>query len=107
MPCALARPHLSNPYWTLHAAGQLGYEAQHWANQYLSGRQQYLRNLQRAADMAISIRCRRADPDGSGSTLAVPRTINPLPHRGRGFFVLNAPQPQANRQSPHLLTEYI
>ncbi|HEV7367749.1 bifunctional salicylyl-CoA 5-hydroxylase/oxidoreductase [Arenibaculum sp.] len=53
--CALARPHLSDPYWTLHAAGQLGYEAQHWPNQYLSGRQQYLRNLQRAADMAISI----------------------------------------------------
>jgi anthraniloyl-CoA monooxygenase len=23
--CALARPHLAEPYWTLHAAAQLGY----------------------------------------------------------------------------------
>ena len=23
--CALARPHLADPYWTLHAAAQLGY----------------------------------------------------------------------------------
>ncbi|MEO8536614.1 MAG: bifunctional salicylyl-CoA 5-hydroxylase/oxidoreductase, partial [Betaproteobacteria bacterium] len=25
--CALARPHLADPYWTLHAAAQLGYHA--------------------------------------------------------------------------------
>ena len=24
--CALARPHLADPYWTLHAAAQLGYD---------------------------------------------------------------------------------
>jgi anthraniloyl-CoA monooxygenase len=46
--CALARPHLANPYWTLHAAAQLGYEMP-WPKQYLPGRDQYLRNLQRAA----------------------------------------------------------
>ena len=25
--CCLARPHLADPYWTLHAAAQLGYRA--------------------------------------------------------------------------------
>jgi anthraniloyl-CoA monooxygenase len=51
--CALARPHLANPYWTLHAAAQLGYEMP-WPKQYLPGRDQYLRNLQRAAALAAS-----------------------------------------------------
>ena len=25
--CCLARPHLADPYWTLHAAAELGYAA--------------------------------------------------------------------------------
>jgi anthraniloyl-CoA monooxygenase len=49
---ALARPHLSDPYFTLHAAAQLGYDEQHWPEQYLPGREQYLRNLRRAAQIA-------------------------------------------------------
>jgi anthraniloyl-CoA monooxygenase len=49
--CALARPHLANPAWTLEAAARLGYGAQWWPQQYLSGRQQLERNLQRAAQM--------------------------------------------------------
>ncbi|WP_366554999.1 bifunctional salicylyl-CoA 5-hydroxylase/oxidoreductase [Aquibaculum sediminis] len=53
--CALARPHLADPFWTLHAAAQLGYEGQHWPPQYETGRAQYLRNLQRAQEMAIAI----------------------------------------------------
>lgn len=53
--CALARPHLANPNWTLHAAAALGQEQQPWPNPYLSGKQQYERNLQRAAEMAIAI----------------------------------------------------
>ncbi|MEP6656737.1 MAG: bifunctional salicylyl-CoA 5-hydroxylase/oxidoreductase, partial [Betaproteobacteria bacterium] len=28
--CALARAHLADPYWTLHAAAQLGYHAMPW-----------------------------------------------------------------------------
>ena len=35
--CALARPHLVDPFWTLHAAAELGYTAQHWPRQYLTG----------------------------------------------------------------------
>ncbi len=51
--CALARPHLADPYWALHAAAQLGY-AIPWPNQYLTGRDQYLRNLARAAQAVAS-----------------------------------------------------
>jgi anthraniloyl-CoA monooxygenase len=35
--CALARPHLVDPYFTLHAAAEQGYYAVRWPNQYLSG----------------------------------------------------------------------
>ena len=46
--CALARPHLADPYWTLHAAAQLGYADMPWPVQYLSGKAQLERNLARA-----------------------------------------------------------
>ena len=45
---ALARPHLTDPYFTLHAAAQLGYDAVPWPPQYLAGREQLLRTLRRA-----------------------------------------------------------
>ncbi|MDP3983539.1 MAG: FAD-dependent monooxygenase, partial [Acidimicrobiia bacterium] len=35
--CLLARPHLVDPYWTMNAAIDLGYEAHSFPNQYLSG----------------------------------------------------------------------
>ena len=38
--CALARPHLRDPHWTLHAAAELGYAAQQWPVQYLTGKRQ-------------------------------------------------------------------
>jgi len=50
--CALARPHLADPYWTLHAAAQLGWHEQPWPSQYLTGKAQLERNLERAAAMA-------------------------------------------------------
>ncbi|MGH7706880.1 MAG: bifunctional salicylyl-CoA 5-hydroxylase/oxidoreductase, partial [Vulcanimicrobiaceae bacterium] len=46
--CALARAHLADPYWALHAAAQLGYDGLDWPEPYLAGRDQYTRNLQRA-----------------------------------------------------------
>ena len=52
--CCLARPHLADPYWTLHAAAQLGYKAQTWPVQYISGRSQYERNLAKAAEMVLN-----------------------------------------------------
>jgi anthraniloyl-CoA monooxygenase len=50
--CALGRPHLADPYWTLHAAAALNYRGIAWPEQYLSGRDQLYRNLERAAAMA-------------------------------------------------------
>ena len=52
--CCLARPHLADPYWTLHAAAQLGYRGEEWPVQYIAGRNQYERNLARAAEMVIN-----------------------------------------------------
>jgi anthraniloyl-CoA monooxygenase len=46
--CALGRPHLADPYWTLHAAAALGYTGQHWPSQYLTARRQLERNLAKA-----------------------------------------------------------
>jgi anthraniloyl-CoA monooxygenase len=45
--CALARPHLSDPHWTLHAAAELGYAEQPWPVQYLAGKKQLERLAQR------------------------------------------------------------
>jgi anthraniloyl-CoA monooxygenase len=53
--CALARPHLADPYWTLHAAAELGYTEMEWPVQYLTGKAQLERNLARAAQMAIQV----------------------------------------------------
>jgi len=36
--CCLARPHLADPYLTLHAAAKYGYDAQWWPGQYLAGK---------------------------------------------------------------------
>jgi anthraniloyl-CoA monooxygenase len=36
--CALARPHLYDPQWTLHAAAEQGYAGTEWVPQYRSGR---------------------------------------------------------------------
>jgi anthraniloyl-CoA monooxygenase len=36
--CALARPHLANPYLTLEAAGRYGYPDQYWPPQYLAAK---------------------------------------------------------------------
>ena len=49
---ALARPHLADPYFTLHAAAQLGYDELPWPWPYLPGREQLLRTLRRAAPLA-------------------------------------------------------
>ena len=36
--CAMARPHLFDPYLTLHAAAEQGHHDVHWPNQYLSAK---------------------------------------------------------------------
>ncbi|HJU69199.1 MAG TPA: bifunctional salicylyl-CoA 5-hydroxylase/oxidoreductase [Gemmatimonadaceae bacterium] len=49
--CAMARPHLSNPHWTLLAAATAGYAAQHWPVQYLTGKRQLERAMQRELEL--------------------------------------------------------
>jgi len=51
--CALARPHLADPYWTLHAAAQLGYTDMPWPDQYLNGKAQLERNLARGEGFTV------------------------------------------------------
>lgn len=51
--CAIGRPHLADPYWTLHAAASLGYHDMPWPPQYLAGKAQLERNLARVAEATI------------------------------------------------------
>lgn len=43
----LARPHLADPYWTLHAAAKLGDQHVKWPDPYLPGRDQLYRLAER------------------------------------------------------------
>ncbi len=45
--CAVARPHLADPAWTLHEAARLDSRAIEWPREYLSGRDQLYRELAR------------------------------------------------------------
>jgi anthraniloyl-CoA monooxygenase len=46
--CAIARPHLADPLWTLHEAAKQGFREVKWPDQYLSGKEQLERNIARA-----------------------------------------------------------
>jgi anthraniloyl-CoA monooxygenase len=48
---ALARPHLTDPYWTLRAASTLGDRAEKWPDPYLPGRNQLWRLAERTETM--------------------------------------------------------
>jgi len=49
----LARPHLANPYWTLHAAAALGDKESNWPAPYHPGRDQMMRLAERAEGIGI------------------------------------------------------
>jgi len=53
---AMARPHLVEPYWTLHAAAAHDYRGIWVPPQYIGGQQQLTRNLKRAAEMEAALR---------------------------------------------------
>jgi anthraniloyl-CoA monooxygenase len=53
--CCLARPHLADPYWTLHAAAQLGYRGETWPKPYLAGRDQLHRIASRVDPSAANV----------------------------------------------------
>src|SRR5206468_1623735 len=50
---ALARPHLADPYFTLHAAAEAGYAGVTWPAQYLPGAEQAYTLARRAREDAI------------------------------------------------------
>ena len=50
--CAVARPHLANPSWTLLEAAKIGYIDIQWPRQYRSAKTQLERNLEREKTMA-------------------------------------------------------
>lgn len=49
--CVVARPHLANPAWALLEAAKIGYTDVQWPRQYLSGKNQLERNLERERAM--------------------------------------------------------
>ncbi|TPJ82822.1 bifunctional salicylyl-CoA 5-hydroxylase/oxidoreductase [Mesorhizobium sp. B2-6-2] len=52
---ALARPHLADPYWTLHAAVTLGDRGVKWPDPYLPGRDQIYRLAEREAAVGLKV----------------------------------------------------
>ena len=51
--CCLGRPHLADPFWTLRAAAEAGVD-QPWPVQYLPGKEQLMRNVERARAMGAA-----------------------------------------------------
>lgn len=63
--CAIARPHLANPAWTLTEAARIGYRGPiglEWPKQYLSGKSQLEREFerQRAGNVAAAEQANKA-----------------------------------------------
>ncbi len=52
--CAVARPHLANPAWTLTETAKIGYTDLDWPKQYRSAKDQLERNLQRDKQLAAA-----------------------------------------------------
>jgi anthraniloyl-CoA monooxygenase len=50
--CAIARPHLADPDWTIHEAAKIGFHIVPWPRQYASAKRQYEANLARVAGPA-------------------------------------------------------
>jgi anthraniloyl-CoA monooxygenase len=52
--CAVARPHLANPAWTLAEAARIGYMDMEWPKQYRAAKVQLERNLERERQLAAA-----------------------------------------------------
>lgn len=53
--CAVARPHLANPAWTLTEAAKIGYTQQAWPKPYRAGKQQMEANFAREKAQAAMV----------------------------------------------------
>jgi len=58
--CAVARPHLANPAWTLLEAARIGYTDVAWPKQYRAAKAQLERNLER--ERALAAQAQGATP---------------------------------------------
>jgi anthraniloyl-CoA monooxygenase len=52
--CAVGRPHLANPAWTLTEAAKIGFAAVQWPKQYRPAKLQLERNLERERQLAAA-----------------------------------------------------
>jgi anthraniloyl-CoA monooxygenase len=53
--CAVARPHLANPAWTLTEAAKIGFTAVDWPRQYRTAKPQMEANFQRERAAALAV----------------------------------------------------
>jgi anthraniloyl-CoA monooxygenase len=53
--CAIGRPHLANPAWTLTEAARLGYTAQPWPRTYTAAKSQMERGFERERALAVQV----------------------------------------------------
>ena len=51
----IGRPHLTDPYWTLHRATEIGDREESWPSPYLQGRDQYWRLADREAEASNQV----------------------------------------------------
>jgi anthraniloyl-CoA monooxygenase len=54
--CAIARPHLANPAWTLGEAAKISYGEIAWPNQYVAAKRQFEANIEREKAAAAQVR---------------------------------------------------
>jgi anthraniloyl-CoA monooxygenase len=52
--CAVARPHLANPAWTLTEAAKIGYAQLDWPRQYRAGKSQMETIFAREKALAVA-----------------------------------------------------
>lgn len=60
--CALARPHLTDPHFTLKAAAKYGYAPQTWPDQYLAAKDQSMRLAEQENKKALELRVAAKPP---------------------------------------------
>jgi anthraniloyl-CoA monooxygenase len=85
---ALARPHLTDPYFTLHAAAHYGYRQQFWPKPYLTGAAQAYRLAAREREELRDLRLKAKPPthevteaDAAADTTADTAPDAPVPER--------------------------
>ena len=68
--CALARPHLNNPYFARQAAGDYGVEVKDWPEQYKSAEYQLYREAERDHEKTLDT-AKKLRPNRHGYVKAV------------------------------------